>query len=219
MELTNDQVAWHRFRRSGLVDPFDGPVAAASALLGVQSQFLPCSGLSIQSRSARPFNEADLHDLLHEQRTPVRTWGQRNTVHVYSLADWPTVVSATQVLSTYRERAVKQLGLDEADMLVAVDRVGEILAGRDRGCRADFIEADASLVPWFEWGTGLVMDLARRGLVCHAQLEGGRSYFAHRDRWLPGLTWEPPSTEESCLLLAQRYFESYGPATVNDLAF
>ena len=165
MELTPDKVAWHRFRRSGLVEPFDGPVAAAGTLLGVQSQFLQSAGLSLQNRLAKPFNEADLNRLLHDERTLVRTWGQRNTVHVYAVADWATVVSAMEVLSTYRERAAGRLGLDEAEMLIAIDRVGEILAGRDRGCRADFVEADPSLAPWFEWGTGLVMDLARQGLV------------------------------------------------------
>ncbi len=219
MEITPDQVAWHRFRRSGLIEPFDGPIAAAGSLLGVQSQFLQSAGLSLQNRLREPFSEADLARLLHDERTLVRTWGQRNTAHVYAVADWATIVSATQVLSTYRERAVEHLKLDEAELLAAIDRVGDLLAGWDRGCRADFLEADPSLAPWFEWGTALVMDLARRGLVCHAHLEGGRSYFAHRDRWLPELTWAPTSTEHACLQLAERYFASYGPATVRDLAF
>ena len=109
----------------------------------MQSQFLQSCGLSLQNRLAKPFNEADLNRLLHDERTLIRTWRQRNTVHVYAVADWPTVVSAMQVLSTYRERAA-QLGLDEAEMLIAIDRVGEILAGRNRACRADFVEADPS---------------------------------------------------------------------------
>ena len=149
----------------------------------------------------------------------IRTWGQRRTVHVYNVADWPTFTSATQLLSLYQDRYLKHFGGNADELRAAVDRTGELLRKTERACRADLTVADPSLEHWTQIGNGLMMDLARQGLSCHAGLEGGKSYFAHRDVWLPGLGWDPPSTEAAGISLASRYFGTYGPATVRDLAF
>ena len=219
MELTAEQVAWYRIRRSGLVEPFGSAPEAASALLGIQSQFVPPAGLALRNRLTTDFAAADLDRLLHRDKTLIRTWGQRNTVHVYDVMDWPVFVSATRILSLYQERFLKQFGGSAADLAEGVVATRNVLRGVERASRADFIAADPSLEQWFAFGNGLVMDLARQGMACHAGLEGGKSYFAHRDVWLPGLGWDPPATEVACLMLASRYFRTYGPATVRDLAF
>jgi hypothetical protein len=219
MDLTADQVAWHRMRRSGLIEPFASAPEAAAALLGVQSQFVTPSGLSLRNRLASDFTESDLDRLLHDERVLIRTWGQRNTVHVYSVADWPTFTAATQRLSLFQERYLKHCGGSADDLRDAVVLTGQLLRDRDRACRADLLAAEPSLTAWTQIGNGLMMDLARQGLSCHAGLEGGRSYFAHRDVWLPGLGWDPPSPEAAGISLTSRYFGTYGPATVRDLAF
>jgi winged helix DNA-binding protein len=219
MELTRDQMAWHRIQRSGLVAPFENAEEVARSTVGVQSQFVPPAGLAIANRVDGAFTQDDLDRLLHDKRSLVRTWGQRNTVHVYAVEDWSTVVGGSQVLSTYQERAAKALGVDVADMAAAVERVGEILATRDRACRADLVEEDPLLEPWFKYGNGIVMDLARVGAACHAGLEGGRSYFAARRRWLPDLEWQAQAVHDACVALARRYFAAYGPATIKDFQF
>ena len=41
--LTEEQIRWFRLRRSGLVEPFASPEAAAASLAGVQAQILPAA--------------------------------------------------------------------------------------------------------------------------------------------------------------------------------
>ena len=219
MELSADQVAWHRVRGSGLVEPLGTPVEVARSLIGVQSQLVPPAGLAIGNRAAGAFTADDLDDFLHGEKSLLRTWGQRNTVHVYDTADWPEIVAATQILSRYQERFLKQFGGDADEMAAAVTRTGKILTGVERASRADVVAADPSLEEWFEFGNGLMMDLARQGEACHAGLLGSKSYFANRGVWLPDLAWDPPGTGAACVSLARRYFRSYGPASLHDLAF
>ena len=219
MALSWEDVAWSRIERSGLVEPFDSAVEVARVLIGIQSQFVPPAGLAIRNRLTTGFTSEDLDTLLHDRKQLLRLWGQRNTVHIYDVADWGTVVSASRAIPMYRERLTKLLGRDEAELEAAVKRVAGILRRVDRASRADFVAADPSLGPWFEYGNGLVMDLVRRGVVCHGALVGGKSYFAHREVWLPERRWDPPSTADAGVELARRYFQTYGPATVRDFAF
>jgi hypothetical protein len=181
MELSRDEVAWTRIERSGLVEPFSSAVDVARVLIGVQSQFVPQAGLAIRNRLATDFTAEDLDTLLRDRRALVRLWGQRNTVHIYDVVDWSTVISASAAIPSYRESLTSLLGREESELEEALDRAADILKGVDRACRADLVAADASLAPWFEYGNALVMGLVRRGVVCHAALVGGKSYFAHRD--------------------------------------
>ena len=214
MELSRDEVAWTRIERSGLVEPFSSAVGVAQALIGVQSQFVPPAGLAIRNRLATEFTAEDLDALLHDRRALVRFWGHRNTVHIYDVADWSTVISASAAIPSYRESLTSLLGREESELEGALDRVAEILSGVERASRADLVAADASLAPWFEYGNALVMGLVRRGVVCHAALVGGKSYFAHRDVWLPKMRWDAPATVDAGVTLS---VPAHGAGNVEDI--
>ena len=217
--LGRDDVAWARLSRSGLIEPFASPVEVARRTAGVQSQFVPPAGLAIRHRLAEPFTADDLDRHLHAEKDLLRLWGQRRTVHVYDTRDWATIVVFSQSLPNYRERLVHLLDKTEAELDAALDAIVALLEREGRLCRADVVEAAPELKPWFKFGTGMMMDLVRRGTVCHAGLEGGRSYFAHRDAWLPELAWDPPTPDEAGAELARRYFDVFGPATAKDFVF
>jgi len=218
VKLSPDEVAWRRLVRSGLVEPFSTPAEVARSLVGVQAQFVPPSGLAIRNRVAERFTASDLDRELHETRSLLRLWGQRNTVHVYDIADWETIVAGSRSIASYRERLVERLGRTEEELERALDRVVEILRGRERASRADLSE-DPLLEPWLALGNVLMMDVVRRGEACHAGVSAGRSYFAHRERWRPGAPWNPPAEEEAGRSLARRYLGAHGPATIADFAF
>lgn len=219
MDLTADDLAWERIRRSGLVEPFASPVEVARALIGVQSQFIVPAGLAIRNRSDARLTALGLDAHLQDRRELIRLWGQRKTVHIYDTEDWAVIVSACRAIPSYRDRLTDLLDRDEAELEAALGRVEQILKGVERACRADLVAADASLRPWLEYGNMLLVDLARRGLACHAATVGSQSYFAHRNVWLPDIEWNPPSIDEAGRDLARRYFRNYGPATVSDFAF
>jgi hypothetical protein len=68
------------------------------------------------------------------------------------------------------------------------------------------------------WG-GIFAGLVGRGIACHARPIGSEGRFAHRERWLPNLPWQPPDPETANLDVVRRYLQSYGPATIQDFAY
>ena len=68
------------------------------------------------------------------------------------------------------------------------------------------------------WG-GVFAELVRLGEACHAQWEGGEARYAHREHWLPGAAWKPPTADEANAELARRFFACYGPASAQDFAY
>ncbi|MCB9915583.1 MAG: winged helix DNA-binding domain-containing protein [Planctomycetes bacterium] len=96
IELDEERVLWFRARRTHLAGPGgDDARAAARRVLGAQSQQLRPSLHALCLRSAARETTRTLEArLVGDARDLVRTWGQRETVHVYAVEDWPLVVAA-----------------------------------------------------------------------------------------------------------------------------
>lgn len=216
MTLSEAQIRWFRLRRSGLVDPFASPEAAASALVGVQAQILPAAGLALWNRTD-DLTYARLDDLLHGRRSLVKLWGQRHTLHLYPSREWPLIIGALAGQRTWWERRLDPREVDGYRATLA--RVAELLRARGTLGRSDLRAADLDLDEnhLSPWG-GIFADLVRRGLACHAGQVGNERRFAHREHWLPELEWNPPPREPANLELVRRYLRAYGPATSNDFA-
>ena len=86
--ITNDQVRWFRFRRSGLLDRYDSPDDAARQLIGIQAQAPISADLALFNRVGN-VTLSSLEKARNEDRQLIRMWGQRNTVHIYAAEDWP----------------------------------------------------------------------------------------------------------------------------------
>ena len=222
MRVTDEQVRWFRFRRSGLVEPFGTPEAAAGVLAGVQAQILPAATLALWNRSAVGAGTAlEVAARLFEGKTLLRLWGQRHTLHLYDSADWPLIHAAFADRRTWWERdAVRDPAVEIAEFREGVARAAALL--RERGTLSRK-ELRAAGVPMPEalfspWG-GVFAELVRIGEACHARWDGGEARYAHRSHWLPGLAWTPPTAAEANIALARRFFRCYGPATVADFAY
>ncbi|MCZ7574825.1 MAG: winged helix DNA-binding domain-containing protein [Ardenticatenaceae bacterium] len=214
--LSETQIRWFRLRRSGLAVPFASPEAAASALVGVQAQILPAAGLALWNRTTG-LTYAALDDLLYQERSLVKLWGQRHTLHLYPRQEWPLIIGALRGQRTWWERQAEQNGADMDGYRATIDRVAELLHERGTLGRSDLRAADLDLKEEHlsAWG-GVFADLVRRGDACHAGQVGNEGRFAHREYWLPGLEWNPPPPEQANVELARRYLRTYGPATVHD---
>lgn len=220
MEVSRAQAAWCRLRRSGLVGSVFGSAAdAAAGLGGVQAQFEPPAGLAIRNRVGG-FDAEALESALVRRRTLVKTWGQRSTLHLYSAQDWPLFTSALLGAETWWTRRLGRREVERTAFDAALETAAAWLR-RNEGAhsRHDLREALPELRPWLEVGAGLIFDLARRGVTCHAGWDGSKARFAHRDFWLPGLAWDPPPPADACRELARRYLAAYGPADARDFAF
>ena len=96
IEVTEEQVLYFRARRGHLAGPgAPSPVAAARAIIGAQSQQLPPAMLALSARCRGRPTAANIKAQLLATRRLVRTWGQRETLHLYDPAtDWRVVVAA-----------------------------------------------------------------------------------------------------------------------------
>ena len=222
MRLSEQQIHWFRQRRSGLVEPFASPEIAARSLAGVQAQILTAAMLALWNRSAAGAStEGEVAARLFEEKTLLRLWGQRHTLHLYDTDDWPLIHAAHAHRRTWWERdAERDPEVEIAAFREGVHRAGELLRQRGTLSRK---ELRASGIPLPEallspWG-GVFAELVRIGEACHARWDGGEARYAHREHWLPQMAWEPPTADSAHLELARRYFRCYGPAAVGDLAY
>ncbi len=220
---SDEQIRWFRLRRSGLVQPFASPEATASALAGVQAQILPAALLALWNRAASgAATAAELTARLFKERTVLRLWGQRHTLHLYATADWGLIQAAFAGRRTWWERQAlaEDSPLDPATFREGIARAAELLRARGTLSRKELRASGIPLPPelFSPWG-GVFAELVRLGEACHAQWEGGEARYAHREHWLPGAAWNPPTADEANVELARRYFAAYGPASAQDFAY
>jgi hypothetical protein len=218
-KITQTQIQWFRLRHSGLLAPFDSPEQAAGSLAGIQAQILPAAALALWNRtSGLAFDR--FNQLLFDQRTLVKLWGQRGTLHVYASADWPLICGMLSGQRTWWERTGIAAQGSTPAYRALLARVEKLLRQRGTLSRTELRASGLKIDETFfsAWG-GIFAALVQRGYACHAGHDSGQGLFAHRAFWLPDLEWNPPSYDEANLELARRYFRAYGPATVQDYAY
>ena len=218
MQFSLQQASWFRLRRSGLVTPFASPEEAAAALVGIQAQVVQPAALSLWNRT-QGFHLEAFNDCLYTTRSLVKLWGQRNTLHLYPSAEWPLLYAAFKPLKTWWKRRLAREGKGQDALDDAVRCIAAQMKQGGLYSRTDLQDMDPDLDEWLPYANGVVMELVREGLACHAQPSGSKSRFAHRTAWLPDLAWQPPSADEASLTLARRYLSAYGPASPQDLAY
>ena len=218
LKLSSTQRAWFRLRRSGLVDPFKTPEETARRLVGVQAQLPPAASLAFWNRT-KNCDLSELNRARLEHKTLVRIWGQRNTVHIYAVDDWPLMHAALAAEPSRMLRTVEksEFSGDFKRTVRAAER--QLRAGK----RLTYKDIKAKRLREGQdvWAVSYVvfMMLVRAGQACHGPDDGSQSTFVHRELWLPDLDWSPPPIKEACAELALRYLATYGPAEARDLGF
>ncbi len=227
IEVTEDQVLYFRARRGHLAGPgAANAVAAARAIVGAQSQQLPPSLLALSMRTKGRPTAARLKKDILASRTLVRTWGQRDTLHVYDPADWVHVVAArAQWMPGARGGPMPaEATLDKAlkvmkaapGPLTRTDLLGVAPSSYVRavGERAGAASMDAERFA----AARLIWRLAQRGDACVAEKVGAEQTYATRSAWFPKLKWPKASGLSSAAALTGKYLRVHGPATATDVA-
>ncbi|HAA58750.1 MAG TPA: winged helix DNA-binding domain-containing protein [Myxococcales bacterium] len=219
MKISARKVRYFRQARAGLVEPFETQEEAARQLAGIQAQILPAAAISLYNRTQGLTYEAFL-DQLHKERSLIKMWGQRGTLHLYPSSDWPIVHSALSGRKTWWERKIIQKGGDLKAFHRAIDDIESYLRTHKTITRSELRDSEIELEDFLmsSWG-GIFHELTRRGITCHAGTEGNEARFAHREHWLPHLEWAPPAKKDANIDIAKRYFRNYGPSTIRDLAY
>lgn len=151
------------------------------------------------------------------QREIVRTWAMRGTWHLVPAADarWMQELLASRQLASIRQRSA-DFGLDEAAVRRARAAVEKALGGGKVLPRPELVRRLAEATPGADGQSGnhLLRRFGNEGLLCGAVPEGKEATFALRDEWITAAV-----DLDRDATLAERHFQSHGPATVNDFAW
>ena len=222
-------VTARRMARVALAEPSadQDPAGVAGLLCGAHAQVLSAAELSIGRRIAGA-TRADVRRALWQQRTLVKTFGPRGTVHLLPAADlpvWTGALSALPSLTSAHPEGVRfspqqadeviaAIGDALADAEMTVDELTEAIAGR-LGPRAVERTMAAFQDMWPRWRQ-LTSSAAHRGVLCFGPDRGRKVTYTNPQRWLPGFL--PADGDAAMRVLVTRYLHAYGPATPRHFA-
>ncbi|MDF2745692.1 MAG: hypothetical protein K0S88_7073, partial [Actinomycetia bacterium] len=196
-------------------------------LCGAHAQVLSAAELSIGRRLAGA-TRADVQRALWEDRTLVKTFGPRGTVHLLATADLPMWTGALSALpsSVPAHPEPVRFSAEQAEQVMAA--IGDALAGTEltvdelteqivdrTGPWAGERTMEAFQDRWPRWRQ-LTSMAAHRGMLCFGPNRGRNITYTNPHRWLPG--FRPDDGDAALRSLVIRYLYAYGPATPQHLA-
>jgi hypothetical protein len=227
-QLSWAQVTAARLARHALAEPLAGgtPAQIAARICGVHAQVMSAAQWSIGQRLAG-CTRADIQAAVWPERSLIKTFGPRGTVHLLPAADlarWTGALSAlprpnSSPASTFltpdqAESVLEAIGLALASAELTVDELGEAVTGHCGSWAADEVmPAFAGL--WPRWRQALTLAGAR-GVLCFGPDRGRKVTFTSPRRWLDG--FEPERPVRALGWLVTQYLTAYGPATADNFA-
>lgn len=195
------------------------PVEVAKAAAGIQAQDQPAARLSFRSRS-RGLTAADIDRARTSERSLLRTWVMRMTIHLIPIEDaaWMLPLFEPKI-ERWSRRRLGQLGMSDADTERALRIIARALDTDGPLTRSQL--ADRIIAGGVELDSqtrGHVMGCAVvSGLACLGPDRGASTCLVRRSDWLG----EPARIDRERALaeLARRYLRGFGPATDRDLAY
>jgi hypothetical protein len=221
--MTWSEVTARRMDRHALTAPATdlGPADIARVLCGAHAQVLSAAELSIGRRIAGA-TRVDVQRALWIDRTLVKTFGPRGTVHLLPTVDLPMWTGALAALpSSVPMHPAIRFTSEQADQVIAA--IGDALADADltvdeltgeieRRAGAWAVERtmDAFQDKWPRWRQ-LTSTAAHRGVLCFGPDKGRKVTYTNPHRWLPG--FRPDDADAALRAIVTRYLHAYGPAT------
>lgn len=204
--------------------PAGSLLKVASRLCGLHAQVLSSAELTAWARVERLGPRA-VPKALWQDRTLVKTWAMRGTLHLLPSSELPMWHAALGTSRWYlNEKAwQRNFGID----LAALEQITEAVATALRGCvltREELMaevaritgSADFGKIAGSSWGT-ILRPAAFSGRLCFAASVGTRVRFTDPESWLKA-TPASMAVEEATAEVTRRFLTAYGPATVRDLA-
>jgi uncharacterized protein YcaQ len=218
-EISIAQARLNLWRKQGflekeLVDFYD----VVETLFGLHSTDYWSPYLSVWSRIG-DYDAKSVFDDLNSGKHIIRSRAFRNTQHVILVEDLPLLVAA---LGSHLERSmmpappIKNLTEREREHLLT-----EVLAAFEDGpLNAQGLKR---IVPNLgEMSRWLLLILMARGLIVRTEAGNARSNQQKYDltsRWLPGIPLSEMTEHEARTKLVYKYVSSFGPVSVDDLAW
>ena len=221
--LTWTEARGRRFVRSHLVTPVPKTrlVEIVRDVCGLQAQMQSAAELAISARVAG-ITSKEIREALWVERSLVRAWTVRGTIHIVPATDLPLWVAAVGNSRYWESKAWldrEGLAAREADAIFAtvIDLIGE--APRTRAEIADAVVArlGTRFRPKITsmWGD-LLGPVAYMGKLCFGPTVGPNVTFVRADRWVR--TWPRHDPEDAWRDLVTRFLRTYGPTTMEGIS-
>ncbi|WP_411083028.1 winged helix DNA-binding domain-containing protein [Streptomyces sp. cmx-18-6] len=202
--------------------PFASPADAVGAMLGAHAQVLSAAELSVGLRCDGMTRE-DVRTALWTDRTLVKTFGPRGTVHLLPAAELPLWTGALSAVPTGPNPFPKNARMTPDEVEAVVAAIGDALTGAELTIDELSDEVVARTGPWAgdlvmpgfqamwpRWRQ--VLHLAgHRGVLAYAPNRGRKAAYTN-----PG--YSPLPGPQALAALLERYLYAYGPATPAHLA-
>jgi len=201
-------LAW-RMGRHHLVEraPAADFLRVVDEICGLHAQVLSSAELSLWARVDGLERDA-VQAALWRERTLVKLWAMRGTLHLLPTAELGTWLAAFGTYTHYGNRS--------EEMRVLADAVGDALDGRlltREELAAEVRQRTGSdlLAEWVResWGTSLKA-ISFRGLLCFASSDNGRVRFTTPATWVPE-AGERPDPATALRQVTRRFLAAYGP--------
>jgi hypothetical protein len=193
-------------------------VQIAKAVCGIQAQDAPAATLAIRPRSTG-LTAAHVKRAIEEERSIVRTWAMRGTLHLVATEDLGWMLSLFgPVFSKATRRRRLELGLDDQMSDKAVQLIDQILADSGPLTRAELAkQLEIHRIPTAGQAIAHAIGYAAlQGVLCFGPDRNGKPTYVRLDDWIKRPS--APPQDEALAELARRYLNAYGPATTADLA-
>ena len=209
LRFANQQLSTSRFNSPEKLVSWFGAVQAQDyygALWGL--------GLRLQNTTEAAVEQALI------QKKIVRSWPMRGTLHFTAAEDlkWMLKLLAHRVTGQAAFR-YRQLGLDETVFAKSRKILEKSLQGNKQLSRPEIytILNAAGIETAEQRGIHILGKLARDYVICFGSRVGKQQTFVLFDEWISSS--RELTKEESLGELAQRYFQSHGPATMQDFVW
>jgi hypothetical protein len=194
---------------------------------GLHSQ-LPLTPYFMLWNRIEDFEPEMLDDALYREKSLVKTWFIRGTLHVIpsedlpvyhhalkrmwfehhgrymNKPDWPSREEREKLFYPKIQMALAEKPLRRKELN---DKVRLLLGGKSQPYARIFSA----------WG-GILKETSYLGLTVHGEPCGKESCFARLDKWLPQINLGEVTEDEAIGELLLKYLQCYGPASVQDFA-
>lgn len=226
LTLSDDEVRFLRLRAQRLIPQPASHVTSVARVVkdvcGIQAQDINAASLAVRVRS-EGLVATDVERARVEERSIIRTWGQRGTLHLLATEDFGWLLSLLgPIFATGNRTRRAELGLDEDSCIKGISAMRGILARQGALTRAELVEqlaVQTGIRLERQAAPHLLFRAALEGIVCLGPDRGTKPTYVLIEDWIEGgVRPLSLSRDAACSELARRYLAAYGPAEPGDLA-
>jgi hypothetical protein len=210
-------IVHHRLNNQQLSQRFEQPGQVVAHFGAMQAQDYVSAKWAVGLR-CRNATDATIEQTI--ANTIVRTWLMRGTLHFVTSSDlrWMLTLLGPRLIDQSARR-YRQLDLDDTIFAHSDKTLTMALQGSNSLTRAEIMHAleQAGISTKGQRGYHILRRAGLAGLICFGPMQGKQETFVLIDEWLP--PGKVGGRDEALVELATRYFNSHGPATLQDFVW